>query len=114
MDMARRFVTQEMYEKRIRLEERIIKLSDLAEQLQNEMTHMVNATLGEGMTSSWSSNRFQESHSVPAMVYLFDSTFRVPEEDGTVRPDAEPNIPALGGLPMLLSDVSPSSDNNAL
>lgn len=114
MDMARRFVTQEMYQKRIRLEERIIKLSDLAEQLEQEIVAMTNATLGEGMKSSWSPDLFQASHSVPALVYMFDSAFRVPEEDGTVPADGEVNTAVLGGLPMLLTDVSPAADNNAL
>jgi len=114
MDIARRFVTQEMYYKRIRLEERIIKLSDLAEQLEQEIVAMTNATMGEGMKASWSSDLYQESHSVPALVFLFDSSFRVAEEDGTVPVDAKPNIDVLGGLPMLLTDVSPAADHNAL
>jgi hypothetical protein len=114
MDMARRWTIQEMYQKRILLEERIIKLSDLYEQLEQEITGMVNATMGEGMTEAWSSDLFQESHSVPALVYLFDATFRVAEDDGTVPATAEINIDELGGLPMLLADVSPADDNNAL
>ncbi len=114
MKMARDWVTQEMYQKRILLEERIIKLSDLAEQLDKELTEVVGATMGEGMREAWDDTRFQQSHTVPALVYLFDSTFRVAEEDGTVLPDAEPNTAVLGGLPMLLSDVSPADDNSAL
>jgi len=113
MNLLRRWTRQEMYQKRILIEERILKLSDLYEQLEQERELLTQATRGEGMKAIYNTDRFQESHTVPVLVYLLDSTFRVPYEDGRVPEDAPVNEDALGTFPMLMSD-GPGDDNNAL
>jgi hypothetical protein len=114
MDLLRRWTIQEMYQKRILLEERILKLADLYEQLEKEREDLIRATVGAGMKGEYTEERYQNSHTVPVLVYLLDSTFRVPESDGRVLTTAEPNLDVLGSFPMLMSDVSPIEDNNAL
>ena len=114
MDLARRWVRQEMYQKRILIEERILKLSDLYQQFEEELTAMTQATAGDGIrTVRYDPDMFQNSHSVPVVVYEFDSTFRVAESDGRVPVEADPNTSDLGQFPMLMSDVD-GDGNNAL
>ena len=113
MKLTRRWVVQEMYQKRILIEERIIKLSDLYEQLEEEVIDLTRAVRGEGMKALYTPDQYQESHSVPALVFLFDSTWRVAEEDGRVPEDAEQNLPALGQFPFLMNDGE-DDGNNAL
>ena len=115
MGMARQAFIKEMYQKRILLEERILKLADLYEQLEKERILMMQAQ-GRGAIGNavWESQKYDKNHSVPCLVYLLDSTFRYADEDGTVTWDADPNLTNLGQMPMLLSDVVPGDDNNAL
>jgi len=115
MDLAKEPYIKEMYQKRILLEERIIKLADLWEQLYLERQIMLQAQgRGNVGTSPWSSSLFDKNHSTPCLVYLFDSTFRVPQEDGRVPQNGEVNMTNLGQFPMLISDVVPGDSNNAL
>jgi hypothetical protein len=115
MGMARQAFIKEMYQKRILLEERILKLADLWEQLRKERIIMVQAQ-GRGSVGDtpWSSTKYNKDHSVPCLVYLFDSTFRTAEEDGRVPADSDINLNNLGQFPMLLSNRPPGEDNNAL
>ena len=112
MNLMRRWTIKEMYHKRIRIEERIIKLCDLYEQLETEREQMVQAVRGEGMKATYTTDRFQESHTVPALVFLLDSTWRVAEANGDVPLSAAPNE-ILGSFPMLMTD-GPGEGNNAL
>lgn len=114
MNLLRRWTLQEMYQKRILLEERILKLSDLYEQLEAERELIAGAVQGVGMKAIYSTDRFQDSHTVPVLVYTIDSIFHKAEVDGRVPSDplAEPGA-ALGEFPMLLSDA-PGEGNNAL
>lgn len=114
MGLLRQSVTQEMYQKRIRLEERIIKLCDLYEQLEKEKSLLLQAQ-GDGDLNGedYSNEKYDVNHSIPALVFLFDSTFRVAEADNRVPTDAEVNIPDLADFPMLMNDGS-GDGNNAL
>ena len=115
MDLAKEPYIKEMYQKRILLEERILKLADLWEQLNAERQIMLQAQ-GRGRvgTSPWTPDLYDKNHSTPCLVYLFDSTFRTAEEDGRVPADSDVNMTNLGQFPMLLSDVAPGDGNNAL
>jgi len=113
MQLIRSWVTKEMYYKRILIEERIIKLSDLYEQLQQELIDLTRAVRGEGMKEPYTTDEYRESHSIPSLVFLFDKTWRVAEEDGRVPEDAEPNTAALGSFPFLIDDGD-GDTNNAL
>lgn len=112
MTLLRRWTTQEMYYKRIRLEERIIKLSDLYEQLEQERTMLVGAVQGQGMRAIYTTDQFQDSHTVPVLVYTIDSIWNQPDDDGRV-PTSNPAGETLGQFPMLMDD-GPGDDNNAL
>lgn len=112
MNLMRRWTTQEMYQKRILIEERIIKLSDLYEQLDKEREAITGATLGVGMKAVYDSDRFQDGQTVPVLVFLIDSIFRQAEDDGRVPSDGEQGT-RLGEFPMLMLDGS-GEDNNAL
>ncbi len=113
MNLTRRWITQEMYQKRILIEERIIKLSDLYQQLEEELSDLTRAVRGEGMKRAYTLDEYQDSHSVPALVFLFDKTWRIAEADGRVPEDADPNTAALGSYPFLMDDVD-GDGNNAL
>jgi hypothetical protein len=114
MDLLRRWTRQEMYQKRILIEERIIKLSDLYEQLDQEREAIVGATQAAGMKAIYSTDRFQDGQTVPVLVYLIDSTYREADADGRVPPNGEVGE-SLGQFPMLLSDSEDGSEsNNAL
>ena len=112
MEAMRRWTRQEMYQKRILIEERIIKLSDLYEQLERERDMIAGATQAYGMKAVYDTDRFQDGQTVPVLVFLIDSIFRQAESDGRVPPDGEEGS-RLGEFPMLLSD-GPGEDNNAL
>jgi hypothetical protein len=103
--MLRGWCQKEMYQKRVRIEERIIKLSDLYEQLEEERVSMTQATRGEGMTNPYDTRLYSDRLSVQYLVWLVDSAWRVQDEDGRVRPDAEVNSEGLGGYPNLISDI---------
>ena len=115
MALMREALVQEMYHKRILLEERILKLADLYQQLGNEQVLLLRAQgTGSVGQEAWTPGRFDKEHSIPCLVYLFDRTFRTGEEDGRVPKNSNPNTKALGPMPMLLSDVLPGDENNAL
>ncbi len=112
MDLLRRWTIKEMYHKRILIEERIIKLSDLYEQLEQEREAMVGSVRGEGMRALYTTDRFQDSHSVPVLVYTIDAIWNQADEDGRV-PITNPAGETLGQFPMLMDDAE-GDDNNAL
>ena len=112
ISLLRRFSAKEMYYKRILIEERIIKLSDLYEQLEQERTDLLGAVRGVGMKAVYTTDRFQDSHTVPVLVYTIDSIWNQPDEDGRV-PTSNPAGETLGQFPMLMDDA-PGDDNNAL
>ena len=112
MSLLRRWSIQEMYQKRILIEERIIKLSDLHEQLMNERDLIAGATSAVGMKAIYSTDRFQNSHTVPGLVFTLDSIYHQADADGRV-PVTNPEGETLGEFPMLMSD-GPGDDNNAL
>ena len=103
--LLRNWTIKEMYQKRILIEERILKLSDLYEQLEKERRDLIRATRGAGMRGRFDPDLFSDKHTVQYLVFLFDSTWREAEEDGTVDPDASVNEAALGGYPNLISDI---------
>jgi hypothetical protein len=115
MGLLREPIIKEMYQKRILLEERILKLADLYEQLEQEQTLMLRAQ-GTGFIGqqAWTPERFDKGHSIPCIAFLFDSTFRTAEPDGRVPADSFINEIALGPFPQLLGDVLPGEGNNAL
>lgn len=115
MGLLREPIIQEMYQKRILLEERILKLADLYEQLEQEQTLMLRAQ-GTGFIGqqAWTAERFDKGHSIPCIAFLFDRTFRTEEPDGRVPATSEINETALGPFPQLLGDVLPGEGNNAL
>lgn len=115
LGLVRDPIIQEMYQKRILLEERILKLADLYDQLEREQTLMLRAqgvgTIGQ---QAWSSEKYDKNHSIPCVVFLLDRTFRTAEADGRVDPASDVNLTNLGPLPQLLGDVLPGDGNNAL
>jgi hypothetical protein len=115
MGLLREPIIQEMYQKRILLEERILKLADLYEQLDQEQTLMLRAQgTGRIGQQAWTAERFDKGHSIPCIAYLFDKTFRTAEADGRVPATSPLNATNLGPLPQLLTDVLPGEGNNAL
>ncbi len=115
MGLLRDPVIQEMYQKRILLEERILKLADLYEQLAKEQILMVRAQ-GTGSVGQqvWSAEKYDKGHSIACVAFLFDRTFRTADPDGSVSPTSNVNLTNLGPLPQLLGDVLPGDGNNAL
>ena len=99
----RGWTKKEMYQKRVRLEERIIKLSDLYEQLNEELSEIVQATRGEGMKTSYDPVVYSEKLCVQYLVYAIDSAFRQPSSDGTVEPYAQQSS-EQDGYPNLVLD----------
>jgi hypothetical protein len=121
---GRKWINQEIWFKRTRLEELIIKLVDLREQLDQEVEDLLWATYGDMMGSpGYEADRFTDSLSAGNIAYFFDSTFRIPDptEPGRVPYDptasagepGAPNEDVLGGFPSLMSDL-PEEDNTAL
>jgi len=78
--VGRRWISQAMRTKRTRLEERIIKLMDLREQLEQEVQDMIGAT-GFSLGSNFSTDEYNPSLTAASIAYFFDSTFRVPDSD---------------------------------
>ena len=119
---GRKWISKEIMNKRVRLEERILKLCDLREQLDQEVEDMVWAMFGDMQAGEdFDDNRFNIDLTAARIAYRFDSTFRIPEDDYTVNfdNDAEadepgsPNLDALGGYPNLISDAE-EEKNTAL
>lgn len=111
--IARRFIIKEIYNKRVRIEEQIIKLCDLREQLDQEVTDMVWAMYGDmAAEEEFNPQRFNVDLTAARIAYRFDSTFRVPEDDYEVKYDNDAlegdpgsvNKDALAGYPNLISD----------
>ncbi len=109
--MLRGWCQKEMYQKRVRIEERILKLSDLYEQLEEERISMTQATRGEGMVNPYDRRLYSDRLSVQYLVWLVDKTWRIQDEDGRVRQDAEINSEDLGGYPNLVSDLEEDKFN---
>lgn len=121
---GRKWIQKEIYWKRTRLEEQIIKLTDLREQLDLEVEDLMWATYGDMIGDpGYDPDRFNDSLTAGNIAYFFDSTFRIPdsEEPGRVpvdneADDGEPgavNIGVLGGYANLMSDED-DEDNTAL
>ena len=113
LTVARRFIIKEIYNKRVRIEEQIIKLCDLREQLDQEVTDMVWAMYGDmAAGEDFDPQRFNIDLTAARIAYRFDSTFRVPDDDYGVKYDddaaeGEPgskNSEALAGYANLISD----------
>jgi len=120
MSRARKWISQEIRHKRNRLEERIIKLCDLREQLEEELEDIAWAMDGAVPGVDYNPDRFNSSLSMGYIAYYFDGIFRVQDEDRSVpvNDDAEEgqpgavNIAALGDYPTLLSDL-PEEEGSA-
>ncbi len=103
--LMRGWSQKEVYQKRIRIEERILKLSDLYEQLDQEVIEMTQATRGVGMKNPYDTRLYSDNLSVQYLVYLVDQTWRVPDIDGTVDPSGPVNTEEIAGYPNLISDT---------
>lgn len=110
---GRKWISKEIMNKRVRLEERILKLCDLREQLDQEVEDMVWAMYGDMQADEgFDPQRYNIDLTAARIAYRFDSTFRIPESDYTVNFDnlaeadtpGAPNLNALGGYPNLISD----------
>ena len=112
---GRRWISKEIWWKRTRIEEQIIKLMDLYEQLEQEKEDLIWATRGEcGGDTGWDEDRYNESLTAANIAYFFDSTFRIPDttdvgkvEYNNDAEEGEPgavNIEVLGGYQSLMSD----------
>lgn len=111
---GRKWISKEIMNKLVRLEERILKLCDLREQLDQEVEDMLWAMHGDMVAdTTFDPERFNIDLTVARIAYRFDSTFRIAEDDYTVNFDEEaeagkpgsPNLDALGGYPNLISDT---------
>jgi len=118
------WIRQEIWHKRTKIEELIIKLMDLREQLDQEVEDMVWATYGDMIGDpGYNPDRFNDSLTAGNIAYFFDSTFRIPDPDekGLVRFDntvneGEPgavNAEVLAGFANLISDED-EEENSAL
>jgi len=119
---GRKWISKEITNKIVRLEERILKLCDLREQLDQEVEDMIWAMYGDMKAdSSFEAERFNIDLTAARIAYRFDSTFRIPEDDYTVNFDNEaeadnpgaPNLSALAGYPNLITDTE-DEKNTAL
>lgn len=119
---GRKWISKEIMNKRVRLEERIIKLCDLREQLDQEVEDMVWAMHGDMQADeSFDTQRYNIDLTAARIAYRFDSSFRIPEQDYTVNFDnnadadtpGAPNLNVLGGYPNLISDAE-EEKNTAL
>jgi len=116
---GRKWIKQEMRWKRTRVEEMIIKLCDLREQLEEELSDLAWATYGNAPQQDYSEENYNFSLSAGYIAYFVDSVFRVPEEDNTVTVDLEaeagspgsPNTEHLATYPTMLSDLDEEKDS---
>ena len=104
--LLRNWSVKEMYQKRILIEERILKLSDLYEQLEQERQDLIRANRGVDIRGVYDPNLFSDKHTVQYLVYLLDSTWRVKGEDNSVNPSGQVNTVELGSYPNLIEDGS--------
>jgi len=107
--LLRNWNTKEMYQKRILIEERILKLSDLYEQLEQERQDLIRANRGVDIRGVYDTNLFSDKHTIQFLVFLFDSTWRVKDEDNGVNPEGQVNTVELGSYPNLMSDEDSDS-----
>jgi len=104
VDHSRRWVSQEIRAKRHDLEARIIKLADLREQLEQEVTRIILAVGGTvGALNSVNREDFNREFNVASLVSFIDAVFYAEDEDG-VRDMDTPNEDALAYYPFLMSD----------
>jgi len=121
---SRKWINKEIEFKRNRLEERIIKLMDLREQLDEEVSDLVWATYGDTFRDqTYESDRFNDSLTAAGIAYFFDSTFRIPNATDptsvTQNDQAEKGEPGSSNLAALagytgLQDDLPEEENSAL
>lgn len=77
---ARKWVSKEISYKRTRLEERILKLMDLREQLEEEISDILWATGGHVSADvAYDSSMYNDNLTVAKIVYFFDTRFRNPD-----------------------------------
>lgn len=114
VDVARRWVNQEIRFKRNDLEARIIKLCDLREQLLHELDLLEVAVAGfSEAIPSLDPERIDDELTVARIVEGIDAVFYPMSEDNTPDFTTE-NLTALGQFPFLMSDILPDEDNTAL
>lgn len=124
MGRARGWISQEIRYKRTRIEERIIKLCDLREQLDQEVEDLVWATSGDMLSDrTYDPVRYTDGLTAGNIAYFFDSTFRIPDatdigrveynNDADAGTPGAVNLPVLGGFEGLMSDDD-DEDNTAL
>lgn len=121
---AKKWISKEIFFKRTRLEENIIKLCDLREQLDEEVEELVWATRGEFSSNQiYDPELYTESLTAASICYFLDTIFRVPDTtdptsvtvDNTASSGdpGSPNLEVLAGFEALMSDED-EEDNTAL
>lgn len=121
VNRGRKWIQKEIWWKRNRLEELIIKLMDLREQLDLEVEDMIWATYGDMLGDpGYDPDRYTDSLTAGNIAYFFDSTFRVPDADDVGRVTVDNtadedesgavNVEVLGGYPSLMSDEDEESN----
>jgi len=110
---SRGWSNQALRERRNDLEARIIKLSDLREQLQNEMQEITFAVGGTaGAVPTIDEDTYGTDLGVAQIVAAIDSVFY---EITDYVPDMETiNMDMLSSYPFLLTDIDLEEDNTAL
>jgi hypothetical protein len=124
IERGRKWISQEIYQKRTRLEELIIKMMDLREQLGEEVEDMIWATRGDMQADElFDPDRYSDSLTAASIAYFFDSTFRVPDpadptsipvdDSAGVGEAGSRNTSALAGYESLVTDED-EEENSAL
>ena len=104
VDHSRRWVTQEIREKRNNIEARIIKLVDLREQLKKEviqLTLAVGGTIGELPVVD--RTQYEVVFNTASLIHFLDQVFYEDDADGVPDMSVE-NTAALAYYPFLMSD----------
>lgn len=119
---GRKWIQKEIHYKRTRLEELIIKMVDLREQLDEEVSDLLWATYGDMMGGVYDPAQYNDSLTVANIAYFFDSTFRTPDPSnpGRVPIDNEAGVgeagsinnPVLSGYDSLMLDEDEESDTS--
>lgn len=122
VNRGRKWIQKEINFKRTRLEELIVKMVDLREQLDEEVSDLLWATYGDMMGGVYDSDRFNDSLTVANIAYFFDSTFRTPDPSDPgrvpVNNEAGPgepgsiNYPVLSGFDSLMLDDDDESNTS--
>jgi hypothetical protein len=124
VEKFRKPYTKEIWHKRTRIEEQIIKLCDLREQLDQEVEDLIWSTYGDMAADvPWQDERYSRGSTAASIVYALDSIFRIPDEVDVGKvsydPEAEAGRPgainteALGGYPTMMNDL-PEEENSDL